>query len=238
MADHWRAVLGVERVGLQHDFFESGGSSVKLIELIHHLQDEFNLAIPVSHLFRVTTLQGMARTVEHIITGRLPGAQPWLRFNPDAGPVAFCFPPAGGHGLVYRLLAAHLPGYELVAFNYLTGDDKTARYADLIESLQPQGHCELLGYSLGGNLAFEVAKELEHRGREYATSSSSTRTVSPPPTPSVTSTSESSSASCASTCASTPVPRSWPRRPSPRPGTTSASAPARPTSARYVPPSP
>ncbi|MFE4053385.1 amino acid adenylation domain-containing protein [Streptomyces sp. YIM B13518] len=166
MADHWRAVLGVERVGLQHDFFESGGSSVKLIELIHHLQDEFNLAIPVSHLFRVTTLQGMARTVEHIITGRLPGAQPWLRFNPDAGPVVFCFPPAGGHGLVYRILATRLPEYELVAFNYLTGDDKTARYADLIESLQPQGHCELLGYSLGGNLAFEVAKELEHRGRE------------------------------------------------------------------------
>ncbi|CAL9643050.1 D-alanine--D-alanyl carrier protein ligase [Streptomyces sp. enrichment culture] len=166
MADHWKAVLGVEQVGLQHDFFASGGSSVKLIELIHHLQNEFNLTIPVSHLFRVTTLHGMARTVEHIVTGRLPGAQPWLRLNPAAGPVVFCFPPAGGHGLVYRLLAAQLPEYELVAFNYLTGDDKTARYADLVESLQPQGPCELLGYSLGGNLAFEVAKELEHRGRE------------------------------------------------------------------------
>ncbi|WP_234470171.1 thioesterase domain-containing protein, partial [Streptomyces sp. MBT70] len=116
--------------------------------------------------FKVTTLHGMARTVEHIVTGRLPGAQPYLRFNRGAGSVVFCFPPAGGHGLVYRLFAAELREYELVAFNYVTGDDKVARYADLIDALQPQGPCELLGYSLGGNLAFEVAKELEHRGRE------------------------------------------------------------------------
>lgn len=30
---------------------------------------------------------------------------------------------------------------------------------------QPSGALDLLGYSLGGNLAFEVAKELEERGR-------------------------------------------------------------------------
>ncbi|MEU7564041.1 non-ribosomal peptide synthetase/type I polyketide synthase [Streptomyces eurythermus] len=166
MAEHWRAVLGLGHVGLQHDFFESGGSSIKLIELIHGLQNEFDITIPVSQLFKVTTLHGMARTVEHIVTGRLPGAQPYLRFNRGAGSVVFCFPPAGGHGLVYRLFAAELREYELVAFNYVTGDDKVARYADLIDALQPQGPCELLGYSLGGNLAFEVAKELEHRGRE------------------------------------------------------------------------
>ena len=40
-----------------------------------------------------------------------------------------------------------------------------ARYADLVEELQPEGPVRLLGYSLGGNLAFEVAKELEGRGR-------------------------------------------------------------------------
>ncbi|CAM5612212.1 Amino acid adenylation domain-containing protein OS=Streptomyces microflavus OX=1919 GN=HUT09_31485 PE=3 SV=1 [Streptomyces microflavus] len=40
-----------------------------------------------------------------------------------------------------------------------------ARYADLIEAARPEGACLLLGYSLGGNLAFETAKELERRGR-------------------------------------------------------------------------
>lgn len=70
-----------------------------------------------------------------------------------------------GHGLVYRHFATHLPSNELIAFNHVDGD-KTVRYADLVESLLPEGPCFLLGYSLGGNLAFEVAKELERRGRE------------------------------------------------------------------------
>ncbi|MFJ6139194.1 amino acid adenylation domain-containing protein [Kitasatospora sp. NPDC092286] len=165
MAEHWRALLGIEEVGLQHDFFESGGSSIKLIELIHGLQSEFNISIPVSQLFKVTTLHGMARTVEHIITGRIEGAQPYLWFNQEQQQTLFCFPPAGGHGLVYRQFAAHLPEYRMVAFNYVAGDDKVARYADLVEAVQPDGPCALLGYSLGGNLAFEVAKELELRGR-------------------------------------------------------------------------
>ncbi|MFJ9946695.1 amino acid adenylation domain-containing protein [Kitasatospora sp. NPDC091207] len=165
MADHWRALLGVEEFGLEHDFFESGGSSIKLIELIHGLQAEFNIRIPVSQLFKVTTLHGMARTLEHIITGRLDGAQPYLWFNQEQQQTIFCFPPAGGHGLVYRQFAAHLPEYRMVAFNYVAGDDKVVCYADLIDTIQPDGPCALLGYSLGGNLAFEVAKELERRGR-------------------------------------------------------------------------
>ncbi|WP_432093221.1 amino acid adenylation domain-containing protein [Streptomyces sp. bgisy100] len=166
MAEHWTALLGLERVGLHHDFFEAGGSSIKLIELIHHLQSEFGISLPVSQLFKVTTLHGMARTVEHIVTGRIAGSQPYLRFNGGGERTVFCFPPAGGHGLVYRQFATHLPEYRFVAFNYLSGDDKVARYTDLIEEIQPDGPCSLFGYSLGGNLAFEVAKELERRGRE------------------------------------------------------------------------
>ncbi|MER7083003.1 thioesterase domain-containing protein, partial [Saccharopolyspora kobensis] len=167
MAEHWRSVLGLDRVTLREDFFEVGGNSIRLIELIHHLQHEFNISIPVSQLFKVTTLQGMATTLEHIITGRIGGAQPYLTFS-DHGAPLFCFPPAGGHGLVYRRFAEHLPDHRVVAFNYLTGDDKVARYADLVEDLQPTGRCALLGYSLGGNLAFEVAGELERRGREVS----------------------------------------------------------------------
>ena len=161
LARHWGALLGMERAGLGDDFFESGGSSIKLIELLHHLQAEFGIAIPVSRLYRVTTLHGMAAAVEDVVTGTAAEELPCLSFNPQRGAPLFCFPPAGGHGLVYRLFAAELPEYRVVAFNYLPGEDKVTRYADLVESVVPEGPCHLLGYSLGGNLAFEVAKELE-----------------------------------------------------------------------------
>ncbi|MFH8476084.1 amino acid adenylation domain-containing protein [Streptomyces sp. NPDC018000] len=168
MARHWKELLGLERVGLTHEFFESGGSSIKLIELIHRLRQEFGVGIPVSLLYRVTTLHGMAATVERLATGGSWDDLPCLSFNSDREPTVFCFPPAGGHGLVYRTFAAQLPEYRLIAFNYVPGENKVARYADLVESLRPEGRCLLLGYSLGGNLAFEVAKELEGRGRDVA----------------------------------------------------------------------
>jgi hybrid polyketide synthase/nonribosomal peptide synthetase FtdB len=85
--------------------------------------------------------------------------------NDGDGTDLFCFPPAGGHGLVYRELAAHLD-QRVVAFNYVGGEGMVERYADLVESVQPDGPCALLGYSLGGNVAFDVAQELERRGRE------------------------------------------------------------------------
>ncbi len=168
MAEHWQRLLGIEAPGpgLGHDFFETGGSSIRLIELIYHLQAEFGISIPVSRLFQVTTLHGMAKTVERIVTGEIEGSLPYLRFNENAAAgTVFCFPPAGGHGLVYREFAARLPEFEFLAFNYLMGEDKVSGYADLVAGHRPEGEIDLLGYSLGGNLAFEVAKELERRGR-------------------------------------------------------------------------
>lgn len=164
MAEHWKQLLGLEQVGLQHDFFEVGGSSVKLIELIYHLQTEFNIAISVSQLFKISTLYGMAKTLENIIIGKEAGAQPYLTFNTIEKPKVFCFPPAGGHGLVYRNLAEKMTDHCLVSFNYLVGDDKVEQYANLITQQQVAGPYILFGYSLGGNLAFEVAKHLEKRG--------------------------------------------------------------------------
>ncbi|MFJ6440632.1 amino acid adenylation domain-containing protein [Streptomyces sp. NPDC091649] len=168
VARHWKTLLGREQIGLEDDFFELGGSSIKLIELLHRLRTEFGVGVPVSRLYQVTTLHGMAATVEDVLLGTTADELPSLTFNAGQAPALFCFPPAGGHGLVYRGLAGHLPDYAVTGFNYLPGDDKVARYADLIEAARPDGPCLLLGYSLGGNLAFETAKELERRGRHVA----------------------------------------------------------------------
>ncbi|ARI51098.1 non-ribosomal peptide synthetase [Streptomyces sp. S8] len=165
VARHWRTLLGLEQVGLEDDFFEIGGSSIKLVELLHLLRTEFGVSVPVSRLYQVTTLHGMAATVQEVLHSTSTDELPSLTFNAGQSPPLFCFPPAGGHGLVYRGLAAQLPEYAVIGFNYLPGDDKVARYADLVETARPEGPCLLLGYSLGGNLAFETAKELERRGR-------------------------------------------------------------------------
>ncbi|MFC7472020.1 acyl carrier protein [Actinomadura keratinilytica] len=94
MARHWEALLGLDRAGLGDDFFESGGSSIKLIELLHHLRTEFGVAVPVSRLYQVTTLHGMAAAVEERVTGTTADELPHLTFNEAAPDPVFCFPPA------------------------------------------------------------------------------------------------------------------------------------------------
>lgn len=164
MASHWQRLLDLDTIGLDHDFFEIGGSSIKLIELVYNLQAEFNITIAVSQLFKSTTLYGMSKTLENIIIGKESGSKAYLTFNDNQIKKLFCFPPAGGHGLVYRRLAEKLPDYTLVSFNYLMEEDKINAYCSIIEAMDPEGPYNLFGYSLGGNLAFLVAKELESRG--------------------------------------------------------------------------
>ena len=166
VAEIWTKLLGIEDIGLQHDFFEIGGSSIKLIELIVCLQNEFSIRISVNQLFQHSTLSGMAMSVENVITGKEKGAHPYIMYNPNGNRVIHCFPPAGGYGLVYRSLADQMPDYTLVSFNYVLECDKIKHYADVIQTQGDNGSYTLFGYSLGGNMAFEVGKELERRGLE------------------------------------------------------------------------
>ncbi|HEX2927837.1 MAG TPA: amino acid adenylation domain-containing protein [Ruminiclostridium sp.] len=164
VAQIWTKLFGIKNLGLNDDFYEIGGSSIKFVELIVHLQKEFNIRITVNRLFKHSTLGGMAKLVEDIATGKEEGAEPYFVYNPSSDRKVYCFPPAGGYSIVYETLAMQMDEYSLVAFNYLQEEDKVKRYADLITDMDSKGPYVLFGYSLGGNMAFEVAKELESRG--------------------------------------------------------------------------
>jgi hybrid polyketide synthase/nonribosomal peptide synthetase FtdB len=168
VAQVWKKILGVRKVGLQHDFFNLGGNSLYLVELMIHLQNEFKIKINVSQLFKASSLGDMARVVENIVTGKEKGAEPYIEYNPSRKRVVYSFPPAGGYSLVYSSMADSMNDVTFVSFNYMMEQDKIKRYADMIQSYEKEGPYVLLGYSLGGNLAFEVCKELESRGKEVS----------------------------------------------------------------------
>jgi len=170
LAQIWAKMLGVQKVGLYDDFFKLGGNSLYLIELMVQIQEAFTIQISVNQLFKLSTLAGMAKTVEEVVTGKIAGALPYIHYNNQHASknYLFSFPPAGGYSIVYQTLAQQLSGIPLISFNYLTDANKISQYADLIATLQPIGKIHLLGYSLGGNLAFEVAAELEKRQREVS----------------------------------------------------------------------
>ncbi|MBI3450492.1 MAG: non-ribosomal peptide synthetase [Acidobacteria bacterium] len=63
VADLWRMVLGLDRVGPDDDFFEVGGHSLHATRLIAAIRRSFRVDLPMAALFEATTIAGLARTL-------------------------------------------------------------------------------------------------------------------------------------------------------------------------------
>lgn len=60
IADVWRRVLRVERVGLDQNFFDLGGHSLLVVELSKALRNELGRDVPVVSLFQYPTVELLA----------------------------------------------------------------------------------------------------------------------------------------------------------------------------------
>ena len=64
IAGVWRAVLGRERVGVHDNFFETGGTSLLLVQVHARLREALGREVPMVQLFRHPTVAALARFVE------------------------------------------------------------------------------------------------------------------------------------------------------------------------------
>ena len=117
----------------------------------------------------------MFRATARAAGGTLDLVMP-MRVGGD-GPFLFCAPPMVGLSWAYLAMLPHVdaryPLYGLQARGLRRPEPLPASmgemardYADQIRLTQPSGPYHLLGWSLGGNIAFAIAEELERRGAE------------------------------------------------------------------------
>jgi thioesterase domain-containing protein/acyl carrier protein len=164
MAEIWQEVLGVEKVGIEDNFFEIGGYSLKAISLIAKIREKLGVEIPYDQFFRTPRIKELAQY------GGQAGADgihdSYITFNAkqNARYNLFFFPPAVPLGLIYRQLSCFLNDCTLYCFNVIEGENKIIEYVSTITAIQPQGPYILAGFSAGGVLTYEVARELEKRG--------------------------------------------------------------------------
>jgi acyl carrier protein len=60
----WCEVLKVQQVGVNDNFFEAGGTSLRLVEVNSKLREAFKRSIPVVEMFRHPTIRELAKYLE------------------------------------------------------------------------------------------------------------------------------------------------------------------------------
>ena len=168
----WADVLKLERVGRRDNFFDLGGHSLLGIRLMFEIRRAFGKTLAVGVLFSQPTVAGLAHDLERGVE-----ASEFMSVVPigtrQAGTPIFMI------HLIERDLARHLGRrYSVYGLTFglaAAGSGRNAHWPQNIEnfsthyigqmrSVQPRGPYRLIGHSLGGLIAYEMACELAEAG--------------------------------------------------------------------------
>ncbi|MCX6265965.1 MAG: amino acid adenylation domain-containing protein [Bacteroidetes bacterium] len=170
----WRRILGISQIGIHDDFFEIGGHSLKAVTLMAEIKKEKGIKIPLASLIQHSTIKKFARLVH--LENKLEYWNCLVPIRPAGHKTPiFLIHGAGLNILFYKSLANHLSADRPIYAFQASGLDGSKQFKnnlpDIAEEyirellrIQPDGPFLLMGFSLGGFIAYEMAMQLTGRG--------------------------------------------------------------------------
>lgn len=172
----WQEVLERDDLGVTDNFFEAGGHSLLALKVLAKSAQSGLASLTLEALFQHATVRTLAAYLGARDSSGEPAANVVSMSERTDAPIVFAIHPASGLVADYRLLAAALDGVANVygvqapfyTEDWWPGDlsELAADYAARIRTVQPVGPYRLIGWSVGGVIATEVARVLARDGGE------------------------------------------------------------------------
>ncbi|MDT5041121.1 MAG: hypothetical protein QOE51_2106 [Actinoplanes sp.] len=187
LVDVYATMLGSPRVGIDNSFFDLGGNSLQAMQLVTRLHNDLAVNIGVTAIFLAPTprqLAALLRDKHGFDDADVDAAGPGLstkdcvlvELSSGAGvQPLFLVHAIGGTVYGYTHLARELAdthrvyGVEAAGLSPNSSaatslEAMVTDYVDAIRAAQPTGPYRLAGWSMGGLVAFEIARRLEDLG--------------------------------------------------------------------------
>ncbi|MFG3121766.1 condensation domain-containing protein [Streptomyces sp. NPDC048201] len=162
LRDVWAKLLGRTDIGRRADFFNLGGHSFTGIRMLNRVRLEYGVDLPAGVLFEARTIEGLAAAVDRDLRGGSKPAE-LVRLAPGEGPPLLLVHPVGGGITCYVPLARQLPMpvYAIEAVGLDSVEAMADAYLTAAAPLLDEGPVAFGGWSMGGVVAFEMARRLE-----------------------------------------------------------------------------
>lgn len=172
----WERLLRRSRIGPEENFFDLGGNAVLAVQLAEEIAKLCAQDLPAEVISRAPTIAALAAVIEQPTLSRFSRLVV-LKPGPKEAPVFLV------HGLDGALMKLGRMARSLSTAHPILGiqapgldgrppldrvEDMAALYAKAIRERQPEGPYFLIGYSLGGMVAFEIARRLIADGDKIA----------------------------------------------------------------------
>ncbi|WP_223636166.1 non-ribosomal peptide synthetase [Corallococcus sp. EGB] len=176
LARSFTEVLRVPRVSITDNFFELGGHSLLALRLIASIRVHTGHALPMAALFQYGTVEQLARRLQQE-TPSLPANLVRLAAGAEGIRPFFLVHGGGGGVMGYSELVRQLgrerpvyglsaPGLEGGALPPASVEALARDYLDQVRTVQPRGPYLLGGWSFGGLVALEMARQLQALGEQ------------------------------------------------------------------------
>jgi amino acid adenylation domain-containing protein len=172
----WQELMGREKISIFDNFFEIGGRSLVAVQIMARIEKLTGKRLPLATLFEHSTIEKLSLRLD--VDTKSITWQSLVPIKPKGTKMPlYIVHGAGLNVLLFNALAMNMdeeqPVYGLQAKG-LNGIDEpldimeeiAANYNAEIIAQNPDGPYALAGYSLGGTIAYEMARQLMEMGKD------------------------------------------------------------------------